>query len=240
VAVGQNTIEGRIAEVLQKKRDPFNVMLEGNGPTKLGLTEDEVFGLFDIQSRSQRAMIAQSGGRRTHRGYTPGSVIARDFEESPMKRCALLVVAAVLLVAAEGSKEDASSKDLKKLKGTWTLESGVFEDEKMTAKEMEGSSLVIDGDKHTVKIGGNTYKGTHKLNASKNPKTIDIMDTEGPWKDETVLGIYKIEGDKFHICLALPGKSTRPEKFAGKAPSGHRYHVWKRVVGGGKAAGSAR
>ncbi len=53
--ISQNTIEGRIAEVLQKKRDLFNEMIEGNGAAaNPGLNEDEIFGLFDIQARPKR------------------------------------------------------------------------------------------------------------------------------------------------------------------------------------------
>jgi SNF2 family DNA or RNA helicase len=53
--VTQNTIEGRIAEVLERKRQLFNELIEQNGPPpSLGLTEDEVFGLFDIQARPRR------------------------------------------------------------------------------------------------------------------------------------------------------------------------------------------
>ncbi|HXG09686.1 MAG TPA: DEAD/DEAH box helicase [Gemmataceae bacterium] len=49
------TIEGRIAEVLERKRQLFNELLEQNGPPpSLGLTEDEIFGLFDIQVRPRR------------------------------------------------------------------------------------------------------------------------------------------------------------------------------------------
>jgi uncharacterized protein (TIGR03067 family) len=147
---------------------------------------------------------------------------------SSMKRCALLVVTAVLLVAAEEAKDDASSKDLKKLTGTWTLASGVNDGEKMSEKELEGSKLVIDGDKHDVKVGETTYKGTHKLDASKKPKTIDIMDTEGPFKDKTVLGIYKFDGKQFTICFAASGKD-RPKGFSAKAGSGQHLHVWKRM-----------
>src|SRR6185437_15183529 len=54
--ISQGTIEGRIAEVLEKKRQLFNELIEGNGlPPSLGLTEDDVFGLFDIQTRPRRA-----------------------------------------------------------------------------------------------------------------------------------------------------------------------------------------
>jgi SNF2 family DNA or RNA helicase len=52
----ENTIEKRIAEVLERKRRLFNELLEQNGPPPtLGLTEDEIFGLFDIKARPKKA-----------------------------------------------------------------------------------------------------------------------------------------------------------------------------------------
>ena len=52
----ENTIERRIAEVLETKRKIFSELLEQNGtPPVLGLTEDEIFGLFDIQSRPKKS-----------------------------------------------------------------------------------------------------------------------------------------------------------------------------------------
>jgi SNF2 family DNA or RNA helicase len=54
--LSQGTIEGRIHEVLERKRRLFNDLIEQNGPPpSLGLTEDDVFGLFEIQSRPRRA-----------------------------------------------------------------------------------------------------------------------------------------------------------------------------------------
>ncbi|HEV3260133.1 MAG TPA: DEAD/DEAH box helicase [Gemmataceae bacterium] len=54
--ITQDTIECRIAEVLERKRQLFNELIEHNGPPpSLGLTEDEIFGLFDIQVRPRRA-----------------------------------------------------------------------------------------------------------------------------------------------------------------------------------------
>jgi SNF2 family DNA or RNA helicase len=53
--VTQGTIEGRIAEVLERKRQLFNELIEQNGPPeRLGLTEEEIFGLFDIEARPRR------------------------------------------------------------------------------------------------------------------------------------------------------------------------------------------
>jgi len=58
--IAQGTIEGRIAEILEKKRQLFAEMLGegGSSPTwdddaaQGGLTEDEIFGLFNLAPRS--------------------------------------------------------------------------------------------------------------------------------------------------------------------------------------------
>jgi SNF2 family DNA or RNA helicase len=53
--VTQHTIEGRIAEILEKKRALFEELIGQNGaPPALGLSEDEIFGLFRIQARPRR------------------------------------------------------------------------------------------------------------------------------------------------------------------------------------------
>jgi SNF2 family DNA or RNA helicase len=54
--ITQYTLEGRIAEVLERKRQLFNELIEQNGPPpQMGLTEEEIFGLFDIQARPTRS-----------------------------------------------------------------------------------------------------------------------------------------------------------------------------------------
>jgi SNF2 family DNA or RNA helicase len=54
--ISQGTIEGRIAEVLERKRQLFNELIGQNGdPPPLGLTEDDIFGLFDVKARPRRA-----------------------------------------------------------------------------------------------------------------------------------------------------------------------------------------
>ena len=54
--LAENTIERRVAEVLEAKRRMFNELLEQNGPPPiLGLTEEDIFGLFDIRHRPKKA-----------------------------------------------------------------------------------------------------------------------------------------------------------------------------------------
>jgi SNF2 family DNA or RNA helicase len=57
--VTPGTIEERIAEVLERKRQLFNDLIARNGPPpSLGLSEEDVFGLFDIKARPRRAAAA--------------------------------------------------------------------------------------------------------------------------------------------------------------------------------------
>ncbi len=53
--ISQNTIEGRIAQVLEKKRQLFEDMIGNNDtPPSLGLTEEEIFGLFNVRPRPKK------------------------------------------------------------------------------------------------------------------------------------------------------------------------------------------
>lgn len=138
----------------------------------------------------------------------------------------LLALAAGLFIGADAPKGDLEA-DLKKLDGIYTLASGLDDGKKIPDDVLKGAKLFIKGDTHYVKVGGATYSGKHTIDADKKPKTIDIKDTAGPFKDMTVLGIYSIDGDDFKICYAPPGKD-RPKDFEAKEGSGNHLHVWKR------------
>lgn len=141
-----------------------------------------------------------------------------------MKLQALLVVSVGLLLAAQSGGGDASS-DSKKLQGTWKMVSGEKDGKEIPEDVIKSARLVIKGDKHYVKVGEELFVGTHKLDATTKPKSIDAMDTEGPGKGKTMLGIYEIKGDEFKVCFGEPD-SPRPKKFTSK--NGF-IHVWKRV-----------
>jgi SNF2 family DNA or RNA helicase len=51
----ENTIETRIAAILEAKRQVFNELLaSADKPSSRGLTEEEIFGLFDIRTRPRK------------------------------------------------------------------------------------------------------------------------------------------------------------------------------------------
>jgi uncharacterized protein (TIGR03067 family) len=137
------------------------------------------------------------------------------------------VLAAGLLLAAD-AKDDAATKELDKFTGTWTAAS-IVEDGKEVAKdEVEKVSLTVKGEGYTFRRGDAVIEGTHKLDPSKTPKTIDAVRSSGPDKGKTILGIYELTDDTYKVCFA-PAGQDRPTEFASKAGSGNRLIVMKRV-----------
>jgi uncharacterized protein (TIGR03067 family) len=149
-----------------------------------------------------------------------------------MKALWLPILATGALIAGNSpAREDASKNDLEKLRGTWLTVSLVNDgkaivDEKTPPKD--ATKLVYEGNKWMIKVGEKTVaSGQFKIDASKQPKEIDIMDESGTRNDKTKLGIYQFDGDSLKFCLAAAGK-PRPTEFTSKEGSGHSLGVMKR------------
>ena len=118
--------------------------------------------------------------------------------------------------------------DLDKLSGTWLTVSLVnngktLVDENAPPKEGPATKLVYDGNKWKVLVGDKTVaNGEFKIDETKTPKEIDIMDETGKKNDKTKLGIYELDGDKYKYCLAPAGK-PRPTEFTSKGRVGIRW-----------------
>ncbi|HMF15459.1 MAG TPA: TIGR03067 domain-containing protein [Gemmataceae bacterium] len=129
--------------------------------------------------------------------------------------------------ADDGDKKEAVQREMKKFEGTWVMTSGENDGKPVAADVVKKSRLVIQGNRHTVKIGDDTYVGTHVLDPTKSPKTIDVKDTEGPFKGKTLKGIYELTDEAFRICIAPPEKD-RPTEFTTKSGTGMLLHEWKK------------
>jgi uncharacterized protein (TIGR03067 family) len=113
-----------------------------------------------------------------------------------MKHSYILSLTVGLLVATGLVGCQAAPDDNKSLQGTWTLVSGEKDGEPLPEQDIKNSKLTIAGDTHTVQVGEMIIKGTHKLDATKKPKQIDLTYESGPNKGKTLLGIYELEGDE--------------------------------------------
>jgi uncharacterized protein (TIGR03067 family) len=100
----------------------------------------------------------------------------------------------------------------------------------MTGTEIEGAKIVIKGARFTSVAMGATYKGTMIVQPRTKPRSFDLVFTAGPERGNRNLGIYKLDDDRWTICLATRG-ATRPARFATRAGSGIALEVLERGTG---------
>jgi uncharacterized protein (TIGR03067 family) len=145
-----------------------------------------------------------------------------------MKRALLTLLAVGLLSAADPAKDDANKKDLEQMQGDWAAVSAVRNGAKVADDEIQVIFWTVKGNEATFYIFDKAWmKETFTLDATKKPRTIDMVSPMGPDKGKPKLGIYEIDKNTLKICLAESGKD-RPTDFAAKAGSGHTLTVWER------------
>jgi uncharacterized protein (TIGR03067 family) len=119
----------------------------------------------------------------------------------------------------KGTKTDAAAvmKELARLQGTWT-----FVSREAGGKQVMGEDknffLVIRGDVGVLKIGksiGQVCK-IKIVDATSDPKKLDLIMTDGTNEGEVVYSIYQIEGDLFKYCGSINNPTGRPTAFATK------------------------
>lgn len=127
-----------------------------------------------------------------------------------MHRAIFFLLLAAACLAAQGP-DDAVKKELKLFQGKWeAISAQGFDGKAPTEVELQLTSLVIEGEKFTMKTGSLDVKATFSVDPSKKPKHIDVF--FGDNKDNVMRGIYEIKGDTRKSCFAEPGKA-RPDKF---------------------------
>jgi uncharacterized protein (TIGR03067 family) len=129
------------------------------------------------------------------------------------------------------STEKQKKNDINSLQGTWNIAALEVDCNKMPESMFAGSRITVKGSKFNTVSMGASYSGVVTLDESAKPKTFDLKFTDGPEKGNTNLGIYKLNGDTWTLCLATRGK-IRPKNFATKPGTGVALETLKR----GKAA----
>ncbi len=134
----------------------------------------------------------------------------------------VLSLTGFLVIAAAQAQDNAKDLD-----GKWVVVSA--ERDGKADDNLKGAVRVNAGGKYTVTPkDGKPIPGAFKVDATKKPRTMDMMPEEGRYKGKTLLGVYEVDGDTLKVCFAEPGKD-RPTEFISKAGSGHVLVLHKRV-----------
>ena len=132
-----------------------------------------------------------------------------------MKRVIGLILVLATPLALVADNADEVRKELKSLEGKW----------KAVEMEAGGTPLPSDGINFTYTVAPNgkaigestqgVYQAAIIVDPSKSPRTIDNLHETGAQKGKKQYGIYKLEGDKWTVCMTRPGvtEGDRPKDF---------------------------
>jgi uncharacterized protein (TIGR03067 family) len=126
--------------------------------------------------------------------------------------CLAVFGLSALLNAAAGEKTPP------KIEGTWTATGGIKNGKKLPPEHFKEVTSVLvyrDGKYNEVVMGEDTEAGTYKIDATKNPPTIDFSVTAGKQKGKTQVGLFKIDGDILTLALGKYGTADRPKNLDG-------------------------
>jgi uncharacterized protein (TIGR03067 family) len=140
-----------------------------------------------------------------------------------MKWSAFLVVMAIA-----APDDEAAIKDRKALQGEWRVVAG--EQDGAPLNRIVDNSLLIEGDKFTIKTKTSDLKGTIELFADGEPKGMDLTHTEGAVMGSVWFAIYSLQGNELKICYKDPNPlMQRPGEFATQAGSSWLLVTLKRA-----------
>jgi uncharacterized protein (TIGR03067 family) len=129
---------------------------------------------------------------------------------------------------------DAKS-ELKKLQGSWLMVDMQGMGAAVPKELLNNFKLTFTADKISMDLGGLGGPGpvqmmSYKIDPTKKPKHIDLINENGPMKGEVVQGIYALEGDTLRICASEARKGKgRPADFPKVPTQDEPILVLKRV-----------
>jgi uncharacterized protein (TIGR03067 family) len=103
-----------------------------------------------------------------------------------------------------------------KLDGTYAVKAAEKDGEPLPPEELKKIvEVIIRDDIFTMKReGAEDHRAKLTLDATKRPAHVDVVPQDGPEKDKTLPGIYRMERDELTFVVAKEG--GRPKDFEAK------------------------
>ena len=140
-----------------------------------------------------------------------------------MQRYLMLTI--VFLLAADSPETAKQEKE--RMQGTWRVEQARRGGKKEPA--LDKATVTIDGDDFISRAGDTVLtRGTLTIDGTKNPKTIDLLYTEGDQKGKQMRGIYNLKGATWALLFSDIGEE-RPTSLEKEAEKGYLSLILKAV-----------
>lgn len=137
-------------------------------------------------------------------------------------------LAALALVA--GDKCDDPKAALKQPEGNWQVTRQEERGNLSPKPIIANLRIVIEEIAWYIGNPASNQTADFKVDAIKDPKTIDAEITKGSLIGKKMLGIYKVDKDTLEICWGEAGSEKRPTKFTTRpgVGAGISYATYKR------------
>lgn len=112
--------------------------------------------------------------------------------------------------------------ELKKLQGSWIPVSAELAGQKLPDDFLRKTTLIIEKENYSSKVGDVTDRGKIKLAGNGPPKAMDITSSDPNYQGKSFPAIYEVEGNSLLVCYDLEGK-IRPDGF--KSPKGSQWFL---------------
>lgn len=129
--------------------------------------------------------------------------------------CVLVVLTAPVLLAADADED--VRKELAALQGKWKAVGAEAGGKQVPKEAIMDFTFIVGADgKSTAKMAQGEYSATITVDPKQDPKTIDNLHESGGQKGKKQYGVYKLEGDKWTVCMTRSGaaEADRPKDFA--------------------------
>jgi uncharacterized protein (TIGR03067 family) len=138
-----------------------------------------------------------------------------------------LMLATICLLWPAWAASADDKKDLEPFQGKWKITEIIADGETIPMDEFKDAVLTVTGNERLLKVGEEVKsKSTYKVDPAKDPKTIDIMVSEGPLSGKTFLGVYEFKDGKVRIAAK---EGERPKDLASAKGSGILLQTFERI-----------
>jgi len=132
-----------------------------------------------------------------------------------------------LRMRAGSAAKESAADPLAPFQGTWEIVSVEKDGSALPQDDIGGMTVMISGSAYKLINKDNVSKGTFSLDASKDPKQMDVHHQSESGDDQTMPAIYDVSSDTMRVCYNPEG-GTRPTSFSTKPDSPFLSVVYKR------------